>query len=137
MVLTGKTHTDERGILKYNNEIDLSEVRRIYTIQNANTSYIRGWLGHSVEKRWFTVIKGSFQISYIKLDSEKAPSRYLPQNRIDLSDDGLNYLLLEPGFAFTIQSKVQDSVLLVMSNFPVGITNDELRFPIDYFKIRR
>ncbi|WP_285269918.1 hypothetical protein [Kaistella rhinocerotis] len=47
MVIKGSRHEDERGILTFNNVFDASEVKRIYTIQNHFTDFIRGWQGHT------------------------------------------------------------------------------------------
>jgi Holliday junction resolvasome RuvABC DNA-binding subunit len=35
-LIKGVQHRDERGKIKYNNEFDASEVKRMYTIENAD-----------------------------------------------------------------------------------------------------
>lgn len=50
-------HSDNRGNLVYNNDFDGSEIKRIYTIKNKKTSFVRAWQGHAIERRWFTAIK--------------------------------------------------------------------------------
>ncbi len=54
------SHTHSRGTLFYNNNFDTSAIKRIYVIENQSVDFIRGWQGHKIEQRWFSVIKGSF-----------------------------------------------------------------------------
>ena len=44
----GNVHSDDRGSLFYNNNLEIPSVKRIYAIENINTSFTRGWQGHKV-----------------------------------------------------------------------------------------
>lgn len=134
MLLEGKKHEDERGIITFNNEFDASQVKRIYTIENSSTDYIRGWQGHKIEQRWFACMKGSFEISVIKVDDFEKPSKELTIWKYLLTDDILTYLHVTAGFMTAIQSKEYNSKLLVLSDYSLGEVADEYRLPIDYFK---
>ena len=68
MLLEGKKHQDERGIITFNNDFDALSIKRIYTIENNSTDFIRGWQGHKIEKRRFACMQGSFEIAIIKID---------------------------------------------------------------------
>src|SRR5690606_10111543 len=85
--LEGKKHQDERGIITFNNDFDASQVKRIYTIENHSTEFIRGWQGHKIEQRWFACMKGSFEISVIKVDDFENPSKDLTIQKYLLTDD--------------------------------------------------
>ena len=61
-IIKGDRHTDLRGTLFYNNNFDLSAIKRMYVIENHSTNFVRAWQGHQIEQRWFSVIKGSFRI---------------------------------------------------------------------------
>ncbi len=50
-LIKGNLYTDARGSLAYNNDFDLSLVKRMYTIQNKTIDIQRGWQGHKIEKR--------------------------------------------------------------------------------------
>ena len=67
-IIRGNSHQDQRGIITYNNDFNASSVKRIYTIENHSTDFIRGWQGHKREQRWFGCMKGAFEISVIKID---------------------------------------------------------------------
>lgn len=134
MLLDGKKHQDERGIITFNNEFDASQVKRIYTIENSSTDYIRGWQGHKIEQRWFACMKGSFEISVVKVNDFEKPSKELTISKYLLTDDILTYLHVPAGFMTAIQSKEYNSKLLVLSDYSFGEITDEYRLPIDYFK---
>lgn len=121
-MVNGNKFKDDRGILMYNNKIDISEVKRFYTIQNQDINIVRGWQGHTIERRWFSVMKGSFSISVLKIgkiNTEKVEYK--------LNDDGLNCLLVPPGYMTSIQDTTGGSILLVMSDYLFGETGDEVK----------
>ena len=51
-LILGGNYKDNRGVLKYNNEIDISLVKRIYIIENVDTVFVRRWQGHKIEQRY-------------------------------------------------------------------------------------
>ncbi len=73
--MTGAKHVDARGILSYNNDFDLTPVKRMYVIENQDTQVVRAWQGHKKEQRWFTAVKGSFKIELIAIDNWEKPSK--------------------------------------------------------------
>ena len=133
-LLKGNVHKDERGTITYNNEFDASSIKRIYTIENRNTDFVRGWLGHAIEQRWFACVKGSFRISVIAVDSFQQPSKGLPREDFYLKDGALTYLHVPAGCITAIQAEEPDSKLLVLADYAMGEIKDEYRFAIDYFE---
>lgn len=134
MLLEGKKHQDERGIITYNNDFDASQIKRIYTIENQSTDFIRGWQGHKIEQRWFTCMKGSFEISVMALDNFENPSKDLTVRKYLLTDEALTYLHIPPGCITAVQAIQKESKLLVFTDYRLGEINDEYRFSLDYFK---
>ncbi len=131
--LEGKKHQDERGIVTFNNEFDASQIKRIYTIENHSSEFIRGWQGHKVEQRWFACIKGSFEISVIPIDDFEKLSKDGIITKYLLTEEVLTYLHVPSGCITAIQAKENNSKLLVLSDYSLGEIVDEYRFPIDYF----
>jgi hypothetical protein len=76
-IIEGNSHTDLRGTLFFNNDFNASAIKRIYVIENKSHDFVRGWQGHKIEQRWFTVVKGSFKIRLIKIDNWESPSKDL------------------------------------------------------------
>ncbi len=133
-LLKGNRHQDGRGTLRYNNDFSLPGVRRFYTIQNADTQFIRAWQGHRVEQRWFSAMTGSFIIKLIRVDHWDNPSRDLKSVDFVLESDTLDILHVPPGYISSIQARGEDAVLVVFADYELGVSQDEYRFPADYFK---
>jgi dTDP-4-dehydrorhamnose 3,5-epimerase-like enzyme len=133
-IIKGNSHTDLRGNLFYNNNFDLSAIRRIYIIENKSIDFIRAWQGHKVEQRWFTASNGAFKIRLIKVDNWELPSEHLEAIEFNLNAEKLDVLHVPKGYISSIQSLVKGSKLLVMSDYLLGEISDEYRFDADYFK---
>lgn len=133
MILHGKAHQDNRGIITFNNEFDASEIKRIYTIENHSPDFIRGWQGHKIEQRWFACMKGSFEVSVIEVDDFTNPSKDLTIQKYLLTDEVLTYLHVPSGCITAIQAKQDGSKLLVLADYGLGEINDEYRFDLNYF----
>ncbi|CEN46168.1 WxcM-like domain-containing protein [Capnocytophaga canimorsus] len=136
MLYVGNKHTDERGTITFNNDFDASQIKRIYTIENHSTDFIRGWQGHQIEQRWFACVKGSFQISVIKVDDFQHPSKNLEKKVFHLTDEHLTYLHIPAGCITAIQALEAGAKLLVLADYLLGEVQDEYRFPLEYFEAR-
>lgn len=132
-LLKGAKHRDQRGIITYNNDFDASQIKRIYTIENASLDFIRGWQGHKIEQRWFACMKGKFEIRVIKVDDFENPSKDLAQNKYELTTDSLDFLHVPSGCITAIQALEEDSKLLVLGDYLLGEIQDEYRFELDKF----
>lgn len=136
MLIKGNKFEDERGVIKFNNDFDASIVKRIYTIENSNPDFIRGWQGHAVEQRWFSCIKGSFRIAVITVDDFKNPSQDLEAEYYELNVDTLDFLHVKAGCITAIKASEKDSKLLVLADYGLGEIKDEYRFPLNHFNIK-
>ncbi|RNA61675.1 sugar epimerase [Chryseobacterium nematophagum] len=135
MIHQGNKYEDQRGIITYNNEFDTQNIKRIYTIENHNISFIRGWQGHKIEQRWFAAMKGKFEISVIQVDDFDKPSKTLPIQKFMLDDQSLTYLHVPAGCITAIQAEEENSKLLVLADYKLGEIHDEYRFELDYFEM--
>ena len=133
-ILEGNKHEDDRGIITYNNEFDISKIKRIYTIENHSTDFVRGWQGHKIEQRWFASMKGKFEISVIEIDNFENPSKNLTIHKYELNDQALTYLHIPSGCITAIRAMEENNKLLVLADYNLGEVKDEYRFPVDYFK---
>ena len=132
-LIKGGKHKDERGEIQFNNEFDVTEVKRIYTIENVDVSFVRAWQGHTIESRWFSALQGRFQIKLIQIDNWEHPNPNSKVLTFELHDEGLNILYVPPGYISSIQALVKESKLLAMSDYQLGEVNDEYRFDKHYF----
>src|SRR5512133_3427425 len=110
--IIGSSFSDERGKLSFNNELDLSDVKRMYVIENTDLSVQRAWQGHQIEKRWFVAVKGKFLIKLVKIDDFDCPSDGLEVMSFELDSKTLDALIVDAGYASSIQALETDSKLL-------------------------
>ncbi len=68
-IISGDSFYDHRGIIRYNNNFDLSSIKRVYEIENISKNLKRGWKGHKIQKRWFLCSKGKIQIEVIDINA--------------------------------------------------------------------
>ena len=124
-IIKGDIFNDSRGKLLSCNLFDMSRVKRMYSIENINSNYIRGWKGHKIETRWFFATKGSIIINTILIsDLEKAHP--LPViNKFKLNENNLNVLEVPPGFATSIQQYSNGDRICVFADFEIGVSDDE------------
>ncbi|MFE3871955.1 WxcM-like domain-containing protein [Flavobacterium sp. ZS1P70] len=134
-IIRGGRHTDSRGSLFFNNDFDFSAIKRIYFVENIDASFIRGWQGHRIEQRWFSVLQGSFNIELIAIDNWENPSADLKSVDFILNAESLDVLCVPSGYVSSIQALEKGAKLLVMSDYLLGTVKDEYRFDIDYFKV--
>ena len=132
-LIKGGSHSDNRGSIIFNNDFDVSEIKRIYTIQNKNTNFVRAWQGHAIEKRWFSAIKGSFLIKLIKIDNWENPKKNLEVYSTILNDKNFDTLCVPKGYVNSIQALEEESKLMTMSDYLLGEVKDEYRFDSNYF----
>lgn len=133
-VIKGNSHKDSRGILVYNNNFNAIEIKRIYFIQNKELDFVRGWQGHKIEQRWFSVVQGSFKISTRAVDNWESPSESLFMQSFILTAPTFDVLYVPNGYVTSIQALEINSKLMVMSDYSLGEIQDEYRFDINYFK---
>lgn len=132
-LISGGSYTDKRGTLSFNNDFDVSDVKRIYSISNANMETIRAWQGHKVEQRWFTAVIGVFEIKLIKIDNWEHPSKNLEKYHYTLTSESMDILHIPSGYVSSIQDVEGNSKLLVMADYGLDELNDEFRFDATYF----
>ena len=126
--IIGGVHCDQRGTLRFCNDFDMLEIRRLYTISNSDELPVRGWKAHKKETKWFFPIHGTTVIGIEVLDAEKTNSR--KEKRFLLNAEHPWVLKVPPGHWFYIEQH-DGAEVMVFSNYPIGeCENDELRRPL-------
>lgn len=132
-IINGNCHIDIRGKLNFNNDFNLSEIKRVYTIENSSTEFRRGWQGHKIEQRWFTAIEGRFEIKIIIIDNWENPDFKLEPFVFELNSEKFDVLHIPSGCISCIQALEINSKLLVFADYFLGEIEDEYRFSLEYF----
>ena len=134
-LIKGNIHDDERGRLFFNNQADLSQVKRLYFIEHADMVIIRAWQAHKKENKWFQVVNGKFELTLIKvnwINPEKSESggKYI------LEANNNEILHVPGGFASGFRALENSSKMMVCSDFTLEESkNDDFRFPADQWDI--
>lgn len=114
-VIEGEIFQDHRGIITSLNDFRFEGVERYYFIKHPDPSVVRGWHAHQFEKKWFYCVKGSFNLSFVKIDNWENPSPDLEVERFTLSDNKSEIICLPEGYANCIKANEADSILMVYS----------------------
>jgi dTDP-4-dehydrorhamnose 3,5-epimerase len=137
---TGGMAVDERGIVTFNNGLDLSDVKRFYTIENHTDGFIRAWHGHRKEGKFFMVLSGIAIIVALKLhfdndqDAVGWISPYTEEERFKqtLIKDTANVFYIPPGYANGFKLLTRDTRIIVFSTSTLEeSTNDDYRYEFD------
>ncbi len=114
--IEGGIFTDHRGSIAHCNELDMDHVRRFYTIMHPDCSVVRAWHAHQDERKWFTVLRGSFAGAFVRIDDWDAPSSDLRAEEYVLSADRPGVLCVPKGYANGFKALERDSLMLVYSD---------------------
>lgn len=134
-LIEGGIVQDQRGQISFVNDFDMSQVKRFYIIENANTELVRGWRGHRIEQRWFYVMSGIFELDLIQIDNWDSPSVDLPVEKIILSSKDIQVLHIPVGYCTAFRALEDDSKLLVFADSGIkNASKDDYTWTLDYFK---
>lgn len=131
-IIEGSLHSDTRGILKCNNNFDLSEIKRVYSISNSLDNNVRGWQGHLVEKRWFIAAQGRFSISVASITDWPLVDKNQDIHSFTL-ENNMNVLYVPEGNVTCIEQVSSKGTLLVFADYFFKEINDEYRLELDFF----
>ena len=106
---------DDRGSIEFFNNLYEFKSKRFYIINNNQDNFIRAWHAHKKESKLFYCLDGSVQISAIKIDSFKSPSKNLKIDNFYLSDKTNKLVFIPRGYANGLKFFNKLSRLLVFS----------------------
>jgi dTDP-4-dehydrorhamnose 3,5-epimerase len=124
-IIKGSSFQDNRGIIRFVNDFDLKNIRRMYVIK-PETDVIRAWQGHKIESKWFYVLSGTFQIQTVNmLDFNQRRSLTINSNENKV-------IQIKPGNYNGFMALNESSELLVLSDQTVeNSKNDDFRLTLE------
>lgn len=135
-IVEGEIFKDVRGRIASLNDFSFDGVKRVYFIHHPDTSIVRGWHGHKLEKKFFYCVKGKFTIGLVKIDNWETPSRDLVPEVITLCEEKSRIICVPAGYASRIKAEIEDSALMVLSDKTLEeamALQDSYRFDKDCF----
>ena len=134
-LIIGGLAIDDRGELTFNNDFDMSKIKRYYMVSNHRCHFIRAWHGHKKEEKYVTVISGSAIIGAVKINNWDNPKSYANQNskvyRFILSAKKPNIIYIPAGYANGFMNLEKDTKLIFFSTSTLEESKgDDYRFNI-------
>ena len=128
-LLKGGRHTDERGVLLFNNNFDLTPVKRFYIVLHPGINVVRAWQGHQHEHKYFMCIKGSFVVAWKEIDDLNNPINDTNAEFEILKASENKVLSVPAGHANGLKALIPDSEIMVFSDHKLGENlDDNIRF---------
>lgn len=124
-LIKGNRFIDDRGIIRFNNEFDMTAVKRMYIIE-PTPHLIRAWQGHKMENKWFSVVSGRFEVQVVSMTDLTAKKSCI------VSDDQDEVIKIEAGFYNGFKALEHQSKLMVYSDTSLNESlNDDYRLSLE------
>ena len=118
-IITGNRNFDNRGSVRFNNNLNFKNIKRFYTVHNYQKNFIRAWHGHFKEEKFIGCIKGTFQVSAVKIDRKDKPNKKNKVFSFILNQSNNDFVHIPKGFANGSMSLEDNSELLIFSTSTV------------------
>ena len=133
-LINGSRLYDNRGSLRFSNELPFKGIKRFYIVHNYNKNFIRAWHGHLKEEKFIGCIKGTFQISAVKINNVKRPNKKNKIFNFYLNQSNNNFVHIPKGYANGSMSLEENSELLIFSTSSLKDSlKDDFRYKLDYW----
>ena len=131
--ISGNRIFDNRGSVRFNNNLEFKNIKRFYTVHNYNKNFIRAWHGHLREEKFIGCIKGTFQVSAVRIDNKK-PNKKNKVFTFTLNQSDNDFIYVPKGFANGSMSLENNSELLIFSTASIQDSlKDDIRFDYKYW----
>lgn len=133
-LISGNRIFDNRGSLRFSNDLSFKNIKRFYTVHNYAKNFIRAWHGHINEEKYIGCIKGTFQVSVVKIDDVKKPNKKNEIFNYFLNESNNSFVHVPKGFANGSMSLEENSELLIFSTSSIKESlNDDIRYNSEYW----
>ena len=133
-IIKGNRVYDNRGFLRFCNDFKFKNIKRFYTVSNYSKNFIRAWHGHLEEEKYICCIKGTFQVSAVKIDNVKNPNKNNKVFNYYLNKSNNDLIHIPKGYANGSMSLEDNSELMIFSTSSLEESlNDDFRYEFDYW----
>lgn len=117
-IFDGGITTDDRGTLRFVNEVDFSKVKRFYTVENHAKGFVRAWHGHKKEAKYVYVTKGAIILCAVGMNGGGA-------SRNVLSSTNPQIALIYPGYYNGFKTLTDDTQVMFFSTSTLEESKDD------------
>lgn len=133
-VISGGKIFDNRGSVQFNNNFSFKNIKRFYIVHNYAKNFVRAWHGHLKEEKYIICIKGTFQISAVKLDNIKNPTKKNKIYNFYLNENDNKFLHIPKKYVNGTMSLEANSKLLIYSTSSLSESlRDDYRYNSKYW----
>ena len=133
-IINGNRIYDNRGSLRFSNDLEFKDIKRFYIVHNYSKNFIRAWHGHLNEEKYIGCIKGTFQVSAVKLDNLEKPNKNNKVYNYFLNQNNSNFIHIPKGYANGSMSLEENSELLIFSTSSLEESlKDDFRYEAKYW----
>lgn len=128
-LIKGGVAVDDRGVVTFCNNFDMSTIKRFYMLENHQEGFVRAWHGHIKEAKWIMCVSGVAVVGVAKIIFEynESPDLDSPDSFILCSDGDVLYV--PPGYANGHKNLIRGTRLIHFSNLTLGESeDDDVRF---------
>jgi len=129
-LIVGGVASDDRGRVYFANDLDLSQCRRLYFVENFAVGTVRAWHAHRHERKWVLAVSGAALACCVEIDDWETPSPDAQVHRFVLDASNPSVLEVPSGYANGAMSLAANTRLLYLSDASLeGSLGDDVRFP--------
>lgn len=125
-VIKGGMAKDDRGAVSFVNDFVMSEVKRFYVISSAHQGYVRAWIGHRLERKWFFAVSGKMALVVRTLESFEPDGGVSDSKIFYLDASEPQVVALPRGFAIGIKALSENARMLVYSDKTLEEAKDDV-----------
>jgi dTDP-4-dehydrorhamnose 3,5-epimerase-like enzyme len=127
-IINGSKFCDDRGYVGFINELNLSNYKRFYTVENHEKGFIRAWHGHKEESKVVICLRGSALIGVMPLDYNENTAPVMTV----LTGTSPKALVIPGGNYNGAKTLTDDCLLIYMSDKSLGESHgDDYRLDWD------
>lgn len=132
--IQGGIAVDDRGLLRFVNDFDMSRIKRFYQVENFNLDMIRAFHGHMKEEKYVYVTSGTVLVCLVKLTDKENPSKDEKVERFVISERNPQILHIPSGYANGFKSLEENTSVIFFSTTTLEESKgDDYRFSHDYW----
>jgi len=133
--ISGGRFVDDRGFLRALTFPEGFVPKRLYSINNWRSNFIRAWHGHKLESKFIYMSRGSGMVAAVLMSDTVNPSKTENVHRFVIDSESHTAIYIPAGFANGLMSLTDDSEFTVISSATLDESKgDDYRFPYDYWK---
>lgn len=133
--ISGGRFTDDRGFLKTLTFPEGFTPKRLYSVTNWQSLFIRAWHGHKRESKLIYMSQGSGIVAAVFMTDTLKPDKEQPIFRFTIDSESHTQVFIPAGYANGLMSLTPDAEFTVISSSSLEDSKeDDFRFPFNYWQ---